>query len=241
MGPKLLARTLEVNILADRWAVLQHVPWEGPGLIASIARSRGLSIDVHRLDLNPTMPQADGLRGLIVMGGPMGVYERSKYPHLASEVTLIAEMVRRGRPVLGVCLGAQLLANALGANVYCGPSSEIGFGDVDLSTAAKQDPLFENLPDPLPVFHWHADTFDLPHGAHLLARNSHYEHQAFRLGSNAYGLQFHIEADLDTWKGWQSHLPEHAMADGKRQLSRVANVGQILISRFFEIAKNIEA
>ncbi len=226
--------------MADSWAVLQHVAWEGPGLIASIARSRGLCIEVYRLDLNPTMPQADGLRGLIVMGGPMGVYERSKYPHLASEVTLIAEMVRRRRPVLGVCLGAQLLAHALGARVYGGPSSEIEFGNVDLTIAAKQDTLFENLPDPLPVFHWHADTFDLPDGAHLLARNSNYKHQAFRFGSNAYGLQFHIEVDLETWKDWQSHLPEHAMADGKRQLSQVANVGQILISRFFETTQNIE-
>lgn len=90
------------------------------------------------------------------------------------------------------------------------------------------------------MFHWHADTFDLPDGAQLLAGNSYYKHQAFRFGSNAYGLQFHIEADLDTWNGWQTHLPKHATDDGERLRSRVADVGQILISRFFEIAQNIE-
>jgi GMP synthase (glutamine-hydrolysing) len=224
-----------------RWIVLQHVSWEGPGAIAIEAHARDIALTVHRLDLTPCVPAPEDADVLIVMGGPMGVYESSKYPYLASEGTLIAEMVRRGRPVLCVCLGAQLLANALGARVYGGPSPEIGFGDVDLTIEAKRDPLFENLPDPLPVFHWHADTFDLPDGAHLLARNSHYKHQAFSFGSNAYGLQFHIEADLDTWKGWQAHLPWHAMADGERHFSRVAKVGQILISRFFEIAQNIEA
>lgn len=219
----------------QRWSVLQHVSWEGPGAIAIEAHARGIALTVHRLDLTPCVPAPEDADVLIVMGGPMGVYECSKYPHLASEVTLIAEMVRRGRPVLGVCLGAQLLANALGARVYSGPSSEIGFGDVNLTIGARQDLLFKSLPDPLPVFHWHSDTFDLPHGAHLLARNSHYEHQAFRFGSNAYGLQFHIEADLDTWKGWQSHLPKHASTDAERLRSQVANAGQILISRFFEI------
>ena len=110
------------------WAILQHVPWEGPGLIQSIARARGISVKTYRLDLTPAFPNLEDIGGLIVMGGPMGAYETEKYPFLVHECALISEMVRRDRPVLGVCLGAQLLAKSLGARVFSGPASEIGFG-----------------------------------------------------------------------------------------------------------------
>jgi len=222
----------------QRWSVLQHVAWEGPGRIATEACARGISLVVHRLDLVPCVPRPEDVDVLIVMGGPMGVYETDKYDFLSSEVKLIAEMVRRGRPMLGVCLGAQLLAEALGAKVFAGPSPEIGFGSVELTKEARRDPVFATLPHPLPVFHWHGDTYDLPNGALLLARNANYEHQAFRFGRNAYGLQFHVELDSNTWNEWESHLPEHTAADAEQLRFQVECVGKSLIAQFFDVAEH---
>ncbi len=222
----------------QRWSVLQHVAWESPGTIAIEAYARGIPLEIHRLDLAPCVPRAEDVDALIVMGGPMGVYEIDKYTFLSSEVKLIAEMVRRGRPVLGVCLGAQLLAGALGAKVFTGPSPEIGFGSVELTGDAWRDPVFAAVPHTLPVFHWHGDTYDLPNGALLLARNANYDHQAFRFGRNAYGLQFHVELDSNTWNEWESHLPEHAVADAEQRRAQVECVGKSLIARFFDVAEN---
>ena len=143
------------------------------------------------------MPEPNEVEGLVVMGGPMGVYETDKYPFLAHECRLIAELIRRERPVLGVCLGAQLLARALGARVFPGHGPEIGFGSVELTKEGKEDPLFGPSGPSFPVFHWHGDTFELPEGATLLASSTQYPHQAFRFGDYAYALQFHIEPDPD--------------------------------------------
>ena len=144
------------------WFVLQHVEWEGPGLIAEEATARGLSLETCRLDLGMTLPDATGVGGLIAMGGPMGVYESERYPFLDEECRLIREMVDDGRPVLGVCLGAQLLAHALGGRVFPGPSPEIGLGPVRLTDGGKQDPVLGPAGDSFSAFHWHGDTFDLP-------------------------------------------------------------------------------
>src|SRR5208282_569368 len=133
----------------------------------------------------------------------MGVYETGKYGFLESECKLIRELVARGRPVLGVCLGAQLLASALGARVFPGHKPEIGFGSVQLTRAGNDDPLMGRAGPAVPVFHWHGDTFDLPQGATLLASSRDYPHQAFRFGNCAYGLQFHLEPDSGVWSAWQ--------------------------------------
>jgi GMP synthase-like glutamine amidotransferase len=221
-----------------RWIALQHVSWEGPARIAAEARARGLSLEIRRIGARDAIPEPDEVEGLIVMGGPMGVYEADRYPFLLDETRLIAELVKRGQPVLGVCLGAQLLASALGARVYKGPAQEIGFGTVSPTADARQDPIFAALEDPLPVFHWHGDTFDLPKDAVLLARNASYEHQAFRFGRNAYGLQFHVEVDLNTWNRWKLHLPEHATSGVGGRLAPVENAGAQLFARFFDIAQD---
>jgi GMP synthase (glutamine-hydrolysing) len=171
------------------------VAWEGSGLIGAEADVRGLHPEVLRLDLCACLPLPDEVEGLIVMGGPMGVYEYDKYPFLAAECRFIAEMVRHNRPVLGVCLGAQLLARALGARVFPGHKPEVGFGLVKLTAEGDRDPLFGPEGPQIPVFHWHGDTFDLPQGATLLASSADYPHQAFRFEQRAYGLQFHVEPD----------------------------------------------
>ncbi len=139
---------------------------------------------------------------LIVLGGPMGVYELEAHPFLAYEIDLIRRQLESGQPILGVCLGAQLLAAAAGGTVYPGVhGKEIGWGPVELTNAGAIDPLWSGFPRRFTTFHWHGDTFDLPPGAEVLARTSHYP-QAFRLGPRAYGVQFHPEVVPQQLEAW---------------------------------------
>jgi GMP synthase-like glutamine amidotransferase len=193
-----------------------------------------LYLEVRRLDQGDSIPDPDQVNGLVVMGGPMGAYETDKYPFLAEECRLLGELAGRNRPVLGICLGSQLLAKALGADVFPGHGPEIGFGFVELVSAGKQDPLFATVGGSIPVFHWHGDTFDLPEGAVLLASSREYAQQAFRFGSCAYGLQFHIEPDSGTWLDWQEHLPIERSDETGPQQKRITQVGRRVIARFFD-------
>lgn len=212
------------------------MPWEGPGLIGFEAEARGLHTDIRRLDLGVSLPLPNEVEGLVVMGGPMGVYETGRHPFLLKECSLIAELVRRNQPVLGVCLGAQLLARALGARVFPGHGAEIGCGSVHLTSEGSQDPLLGPAGPNIPVFHWHGDTFDLPEGATLLASSTDYPHQAFRYGKCAYGLQFHIEPDSSLWSAWREHLPGISIDVPEQRLHAIERVGRSLISRFFDLA-----
>jgi GMP synthase (glutamine-hydrolysing) len=143
------------------WAILQHAAWEGPGTIAEVMSARGIAHRIYRMDRGAVVPGAAELDGLIVMGGPMGVYEAEQYPHLKAEIELVGRMVAAGRPVLGVCLGAQLLAAALGATVERGPAMEIGAGEVELTQAGRADAVLGGDGGAmLPVVHWHQDTID---------------------------------------------------------------------------------
>lgn len=222
--------------MKGRWVVLQHVEWEGPGIIAREAKSRGLDVEVRRLDLGDEILEADHVDGLVVMGGPFGAYEEDSYPFLAKECSLLAAAVRRGSPVLGVCLGAQLLTKALGGKVFPGHGAEIGYGPIGLTHAGLQDPLFADLGNVLPAFHWHGDTFTLPEDAVLLASSQMYTQQAFRFGRRAYGLQFHVEPDADTWAAWRSHLPEGLVEDSETKRLEIEEAGKEVISRFFDLA-----
>lgn len=224
--------------MKSRWVVLQHVEWEGPGIIAREAEKHGYEVDIRRLDREDEIPTANQLDGLVVMGGPLGAYEEDRYPFLRKECELLGAAARRGSPVLGVCLGAQLLAKALGAKVFPGPGKEIGFGSIDLTAAGRQDPLFAGLGNALPAFHWHGDTFTLPEGAVLLASSPMYAHQAFRFGSQAYGFQFHIEQDAETWAMWQNHLPNGLIGESETKRMRIAEEGKKIIARFFDHVTN---
>lgn len=189
--------------------VFTHVDFEGPAAIADAAAEREIFVRVHQLGDGDPLPELDTIRRLVVMGGPMGALDDAEHPFLTEERRLLANAVERGVPVLGVCLGAQLLAAALRARVYPGADAEIGAGTVELTPAANNDPVLGVIDSKtLAAFHWHGDTFDLPEGALRLASSDQYENQAFRVGT-AYGFQFHIElraSDADTVR---SHLGRH--------------------------------
>lgn len=195
--------------------VLQHVAPEGPGRIGAALEARGCSMSVTRIDLGEAVPRKlDGSAALVVMGGPMGVYEADRYPHLRDELRLIDTALRDGVPVLGVCLGSQLLAAALGARVYPGRQKEIGWFPVGLKKDAIADPLFAAVPGSFWALHWHGDVFDLPPDAVSLARSDLTEHQAFRFEKNAYGILFHLEATVAHVQGMAAAFAEDLARDG---------------------------
>jgi GMP synthase (glutamine-hydrolysing) len=195
--------------------VLQHVAPEGPGRIARELEARGFPSKVTRIDLGEAVPKnLDGTAALIVMGGPMGVYEADRYPHLREEQRLIELALRDGVPVLGVCLGSQLLAATLGARVYPGEQKEIGWFPVGLKKAAITDPLFASVPGSFWALHWHGDVFDLPADAVSLARSDLTEHQAFRFEKNAYGILFHLEANVDHVEAMATAFASDLASDG---------------------------
>jgi GMP synthase-like glutamine amidotransferase len=218
------------------WLVIQHVPWEGPGLIARVGRARGLRFETRKMDLREKLPAIEEVGGLVVMGGPMGVYDaKAGHPYLADEMRLIGEAVRQNLPVLGICLGSQLLAGALGARVFPGPAPEIGFGEVLLTEDGAKDPVLGPAGARIPVFHWHGDTFDLPAGAVHLARSERYAHQAFRAGPRAYAFQFHVEMDRELAAGCSPHLPPGVTLDEARRQS-IEDGGAEILGRFFDAA-----
>jgi len=195
--------------------VLQHVLPEGPGRIAAALEARGFEIAVTRIDLGEPVPRnLDGTVALVVMGGPMGVYESDRYPHLLDEQKLIESALRAGAPVLGICLGSQLLAATLGARVYPGAQKEIGWFPVRLRKAAITDPLFASVAGSFWALHWHGDVFDLPADSVSLARSDLTEHQAYRFEKNAYGILFHLEASIDHVQAMATAFAEDLARDG---------------------------
>jgi GMP synthase (glutamine-hydrolysing) len=178
---------------------LRHIPFEDLGSIADSLAAQG--IDCEYADLYAG-GHADirGADGLILMGGPMSAND--DLPYLRRELELIGEAASAGLPILGVCLGAQLIAKALGARVYKNRVKEIGWYPVQWTEAATRDPLHQGLSGADTVFHWHGETFDLPPGAELLACSEACRHQAYRVGSNIYGLQYHLEVTPDMIADW---------------------------------------
>ncbi len=174
--------------------VLQHAHSEGLGTIEGALRDAGHSFKYLRTFEGEVVPKnANDLSGLVIMGGPMGVYEHAKYPFLKDEMKLIENFLKEGKPILGVCLGSQLLASALGAEVKKGPRKEIGWYQIHLSASAEDDRLWKGQPSSFTAYHWHGDIFDLPTDAVPLASSELTALQAFRYGKNVYGFLFHME------------------------------------------------
>jgi GMP synthase (glutamine-hydrolysing) len=181
---------------------VQHVPWEGPHRILDACGA--LRVKTVKPLAGQPLPGHDEVAGAVFMGGPMNVDEVERFPALATEREWLAAAVERGMPVLGICLGAQLLARALGAKVKPGPAPEIGFAPVEVSD--PDDPLLGGLAPRSEVLHWHGDVFDLPAGAEPLASSERTACQAFRAG-NAWGVLFHPEADCALVEAWLA-VPE---------------------------------
>lgn len=175
-----------------RVLAFRHVPFEGLGLIESALLLRGIDFDYCDLfRLRATAPPADAYDGFIFLGGPMSVND--ELPFLLEEMRLIERAARRDAPVLGICLGAQMIARALGGYVYRNAEKEIGWFDIHLTEAGRRDPVLGGLAPVETVFHWHSDTFELPREAEWLAWSQLTRHQAYRIGRSIYGLQFHPE------------------------------------------------
>jgi GMP synthase (glutamine-hydrolysing) len=193
---------------------LRHVAFEDLGLLAPVMEREGWDVSFSEAAVDDLRHHSiRNANLLVVLGGPIGAYETDIYPFLNSEIELIEYRLSRDLPTLGICLGSQLMAKALGSRVFAGPVKEIGWGSVALTsegTSSCLNPLGEA--DAM-VLHWHGDSFDLPVGARRLASNAHYENQAFAYGRNALALQFHLEADPRQLEEWYvGHAVELAAA-----------------------------
>ncbi len=197
--------------------IIKNYQTEGPGTIGDFLRKEDISSSIADLSSGEIPPPLDDFDTLVVMGGPMGVNEMERYPHLRIGSRLIREAINRGMKILGVCLGAQMVAYCLGSEVYLGPEKEIGWYSIELTGDGLKDPLMRKLAihprvgdfwRKFKVFHWHGDTFDLPLGAVLLASSERYKNQAFRYGDKFYGFQFHIEVTKDMLLEWFGDIPE---------------------------------
>jgi len=191
--------------------VLQHIACEPPGVFEDVMREHGARLTRVELDEGERIPDGRAFDAIVVMGGPMGAYEDGEHGWLAGEKRHLAAAARAGTPIFGACLGAQLLAEALGGRAYRGHEPEVGVLDVELTDAGRADPVTGVLPARFATLQWHSDTFDLPPGAELLARSPAYPSQAFRWGDAVYAVQFHIEVTEAMAAEW-ARVPAYAQA-----------------------------
>lgn len=191
--------------------IIKHIGIEGPGSIGDFFRASAWRLVTVELGEGQRLPSGlQGVEAVVSLGGPMSVYEEEKFPFLKEEDAFLKKALQEQVPVLGICLGAQLLAKACGAAIKKHEVREAGWQRIRLTEEGTADPLFEGLPPKLLVFQWHQDTFELPTHGMLLAEGSACRNQAFRIGRNAYGLQFHIEVSPLVLASWAEAYKEEA-------------------------------
>ena len=175
---------------------LQHVPFEGLGSIEAWLQDAGYEITSTQLYNSEDFPRVEDIDLLVVMGGPMSVNDEQDYPWLVEEKKFIKNAIDTGKPTLGICLGAQLVANSMGGEVFPNSVKEIGWFPIQ-AAKSERDAVFQ-FPEEIEVFHWHGETFSLPQGAVQIARSKGCKNQAFQIGANVIGLQFHLETTSDS-------------------------------------------
>ena len=223
--------------------VLQHHPAETLGTIADALESAALAWQYVRVYEGQALPkEMRGAGGLIVMGGPQTVYQLDRYPYLREELRLIEDALKENKPILGICLGSQLLAAAIGAKVYRNTEREIGWYRVRFSEAAKDDRLLRGLANEFVAAHWHSDIFDLPAGATALAASEKTPVQGFRYGEKAYGLLFHAEMTAEILGALVAEFGEGLkrvgidrealLADGTKYLPQLDRIGETIFARW---------
>ena len=230
----------------SEFLVLQHIECEDLGTIANAMSQRGIGYKYVRLfDGEPVPYDPGNYSGMIILGGPMNVYEEDKFPYLKDEDILIKKAVKNDMPVLGICLGGQLIAKATGAKVSKGTKKEIGWYDLKLTKDSRQDKVFNSLPGTIKVFQWHGDTFDIPDGAVHLAGSELFSNQAYRVGSTIYGLQFHLEVTQEMINRWISEYEEELstldyinagriISDTPAYIDNLNRCAELFFDKFFE-------
>jgi GMP synthase (glutamine-hydrolysing) len=223
--------------------VLQHVAHELLGTLNPLLKSAGFRLRYVNFARHPeAQPSLDGYHGLVVLGGPMSVNDTDRLPHLITEMKLIEAAMRRNLPVLGICLGAQLIAKTLGAAVYPGKEKEIGWYDISPTKEAESDPLFVKFQRAEKIFQWHGDTFDIPRSTAHLAFSTLCANQAFRYGTCVYGLQFHLEVDepmIHRWLRVDENQTEIAALGGKIDADRIHEETPDHIHRLNELSDRV--
>jgi GMP synthase (glutamine-hydrolysing) len=226
-----------------RLLVFQHVSFEILGTLHPLLKARGFRLRYANFGRHPhARPEVARYNGLVVLGGPMNVDDLDRHPHLAVEVELIRQAIEQGLPVLGICLGAQLIAKAFGAPVSANGGKEIGWCDVSPTPEAKDDPLFKDFDEVEKIFQWHNDTFELPVGAVPLAVSQTCHRQAFRYGSNVYGFQFHLEVDeslIERWLAVPEHCAELAEGGGRVDPAVIRHETTLYIQRSRNLSERV--
>lgn len=226
--------------------IIKHIDIEGPGFIETFLKQAKIPYQILNLQRDEHFPNMDELSHIVILGGPMSVYEEDRYPFLKYEDLFIKEAIQRGKRILGICLGAQLIAKALGAKVFKAPEKEIGWYRVSLTEDGLKDPLFSDLPQEFSVFQWHGDTFEIPAGAKLIATSLPVTNQALRYGRDVYGLQFHLEVTEQMIREWMETYEEEfneneslyftkdqIIMDTKKNITSLKMIGTKFLKNFF--------
>ena len=221
----------------------QHIDCEGPGSLWDALKAKKVGVEILKPFKGDPIPDHLG-DGLVVLGGPMGVYEEKKFPWMTEELNAVRRCLKNSIPVLGVCLGSQMLAHAAGGQVFRGAMPEVGWYPITLTPTGHLDQLLLEIPSSFDAFHWHGDTFTLPEDAQRLAGSDYYPNQIFKVGNNAYGFQCHLETTEEMIRSWASIYAKELTPQGgpirpeqiETRLSERAHalkaIGEKVFSRF---------